>query len=151
MAVREYFRIKAGKIINRVVADDQFVTSASPFYDAIVKCDETNSNFEIDDLYVAGAFGKRPLRVARGLCLFHKQAFREKFTFAELTRIDSGDVDPSLTAIQRAQMRSILKNFDVMDLVDIQGPDVIDMVDRVRDMGLLTTERAAEILAPPME
>ena len=78
--------------------------------------------------------------------VFTKYQFRSRFTLAELVATDNFASSSTLTDIQKATLNTITKNFDAADSIDITNSATIQGVEYLVSAGLLTQDRATEIL-----
>lgn len=78
--------------------------------------------------------------------VFTKYQFRSRFTLAELVAIDNFASSSTLTDVQKATLNTITKNFDVAESIDITNSATIQGVEYLVTAGLLTQDRATEIL-----
>ena len=78
--------------------------------------------------------------------VFTKYQFRSRFTLAELVAIDNFASSTTLSDVHKATLNTITKNFDVADSIDITNSATIQGVEYLVTAGLLTQDRATEIL-----
>ena len=78
--------------------------------------------------------------------VFTKYQFRSRFTLAELVATDNFATSSTLTDVQKATLNTITKNFDVAESIDITNSATIQGVEYLVSAGLLTQDRATEIL-----
>ena len=78
--------------------------------------------------------------------VFTKYQFRSRFTLAELVATDNFATSSTLTDVQKATLNTITKNFDLADNIDITNSATIQGVEYLVSAGLLTQDRATEIL-----
>lgn len=76
-----------------------------------------------------------------------KFQFRSLFTFAELVAVDNFAANANLTADQKATLTTIMANFAAAEDITLSDPATQQGVDYLATSGLITTERAAAILA----
>ena len=75
-----------------------------------------------------------------------KYQFRSRFTLAELVAMDNFASSSTLTDVQKATLNTITKNFDLADNIDITNSATIQGVEYLVSAGILTQDRATEIL-----
>lgn len=75
-----------------------------------------------------------------------KYQFRSRFTLAELVATDNFATSSTLTDVQKATLNTITKNFDAAESIDITNSATIQGVEYLVSAGLLTQDRATEIL-----
>ncbi len=80
--------------------------------------------------------------------VFTKFQFRSRFTLQELVAIDNAGANPDLTAEQKGTLNTIGKNFEVASEIDLTHAQTIQGVGYLASVGLLTQERATQILTP---
>ena len=80
--------------------------------------------------------------------VFTKFGFRSRFTFSELVAVDNFADNSTLTADQKAALTTITKSFDAAQEIDITNQATIQGVNYLATCGLITAERAAQILDP---
>jgi hypothetical protein len=102
---------------------------------------------------VLGVFGdKKPEDVLPSPTISNtkltKFQFRSKFTLQELVAIDNADTNGDLSVSQKATLNTIGKNFVVAEDIDLAHPQTIQGIQYLASVGLLTPERATEILTP---
>ena len=78
--------------------------------------------------------------------VFTKYQFRSRFTLAELVAMDNFASSSTLTDVQKATLNTITKNFDLADNIDITNSATIQGVEYLVSAGILTQDRATEIL-----
>ena len=80
-----------------------------------------------------------------------KYQFRKLFTFTERVNIDNFAMNPNLSDQSKAALSTILKDLDVSGEVQLDLPDVSAGIQFLEQVGLLSTGRAAQIIAntPP--
>ena len=78
--------------------------------------------------------------------VFTKYQFRSRFTLAELVAMDNFATSSTLTDVQKATLNTITKNFDLADNIDITNSATIQGVEYLVSAGILTQDRATEIL-----
>lgn len=78
--------------------------------------------------------------------VFTKYQFRSRFTLAELVATDNFATSSTLTDVQKATLNTITKNFDAADSIDITNSATIQGVEYLVTVGILTQDRATEIL-----
>jgi hypothetical protein len=74
-------------------------------------------------------------------------AFRRRFTLAERIAIDNAPDSGMLPAEVAAALRTMAKDMELAQEINLNDEDVIAGVQFLVQLGLLTTARAAEILA----
>lgn len=77
---------------------------------------------------------------------FTRTDFRALFTLDELIACDNYELQP-LPDLAKAQMRTIVKSFELSDRIDVDNPQVIQAMGAIESFGLIAPGRAAEILA----
>ena len=84
-----------------------------------------------------------------------KLAFRNRFTTAEKIALEMASLDDVTASMairqQKAALRVYLKDLDNASFVDLDRADTIAGVNSLATMGLLTNERASEILNAPIQ
>lgn len=79
--------------------------------------------------------------------IMSKLEFRRRFTQDELVRMDNPELFiQGLTDIQRAAIRTMQRNFDLAEYIDLDDPLVVDGLQLMVSHGLLTPSRFNEIL-----
>ena len=80
-----------------------------------------------------------------------KYQFRQLFTLAERVAIDNSALNTSIPAAYKAILVTVLKDLELSEIVNLDLPAVISGVGLLQQLGLLTAERAAQVLAnePP--
>lgn len=73
-----------------------------------------------------------------------KLAFRQRFTFAERVAIETA-------AETDASVRVMLKDQEAATFIDLSRQDTIDGVNALASGGLITAQRASEILTNPIQ
>jgi len=76
-----------------------------------------------------------------------KFAFRSLFTLAEQIAIDNHASNTALTADQQATVTTLLVNFSIADTITLTDPMTVMGVNYIASLGLITSDRAAAILA----
>jgi hypothetical protein len=76
-----------------------------------------------------------------------KFEFRQLFTLAERIQIDNAGSNMSLTPQARGAVVTLLKDLEVSGVVDLDLPQLVRGVQFLVTIGLLTANRAAQILA----
>lgn len=74
-------------------------------------------------------------------------AFRRLFQLNERIAFDNFEENPALTAEQKQTLRSISKDFEMAQEIDLKDPDVIGGLQFIESCGILGAGRAAEVLA----
>ena len=80
--------------------------------------------------------------------IYSKFGFRSRFTLQELVGIDNAGANPTLTPEQKGTLNTIGKNFEVASEIDLTHAQTIQGVEYLASVGLLTQERATQILTP---
>ena len=129
----------------------------------VISCEEENANIfpdyiRVDNLtpqpgigwsYSDGTFTPPPpAPPPPPQTVFTKFQFRSRFTLQELVGIDNAGANPTLTPEQKEILNTIGKNFEVAADVDLTHPQTIQGVEYLASVGLLTQERATQILTP---
>lgn len=73
-----------------------------------------------------------------------KLAFRQRFTFAERVALETA-------ATSDANVRVMLKDQEAATFIDLSRQDTIDGVNALASAGLITAQRASEILTNPIQ
>lgn len=81
-----------------------------------------------------------------------KFQFRKLFTLAERTTIDNIQYNPNFSNSVKAVVNTILRDLEVSGEVDLHLVDVVQGVNFLKQIGILTDVRCARILAnlPPL-
>jgi len=79
---------------------------------------------------------------------FSTQGFRARYTKDELITVDNYADFPGISDSDRQLMLSIQTSIMSASIIDITAQNVIDAVNDEARIGLITTQRAAEILDP---
>ena len=118
---------------NTVVADADFIAAVYP-----------------DAKLVPVAQPQAPAQLARITCL----AFRRRFTVTERTLLELSAIDdPAAPAAQRkeqAALRVYLADLGAASFVDLQDASTVAGVQALAQAGILSSDRAAEILTAPV-
>jgi hypothetical protein len=81
-------------------------------------------------------------------------AFRNRFTVNEKIMMDLASIDdPTKTMNERqisAAIRVILRDCDCASFIDLSRPDIVSGLELMKSVGILTPERANEILTKPV-
>ena len=77
---------------------------------------------------------------------FSRMEFRKLFTLAELLVIDNCEFSDSLTIEQKSIMATIKKNLEMVERIKLSDNDTVFGIDYLVSLGLLTQERANDIL-----
>ena len=78
-----------------------------------------------------------------------KYAFRKRFTLDELMKFDNPELFvPDMTPEQKAMARTLLKSFELANDIDLTDQNLIYGLSLMVSLGLLTSERKAQILDP---
>ncbi|MGC8807879.1 MAG: hypothetical protein ACP5QB_10125 [Thiomonas sp.] len=124
--------IKNGQVVNTIEADLAWARQAFP--DATVEPDTSVANYDPPP----GQAKRPPLS---------KLEFRRLFTPEELVRFDNPEMFiSSLTDAQRAQIRTMQRNFELATYIDLDDPLVAQGLQAMVQYGLLTEARKNEIL-----
>ena len=73
--------------------------------------------------------------------------FRQLWTFDERLLMDSPEIADGLTPIQRATVKTLMRDLTAASVVQLDHPQVIAGVRAVARLGLISEARAAQILA----
>jgi len=103
---------------------------------------------EIGWSYSNGTFTPPPAPPPPPQTVFTKFEFRSRFTLQELVGIDNAGANPTLTPEQKEILNTIGKNFEVASEIDLTHAQTIQGVGYLASVGLLTQERATQILTP---
>lgn len=78
-----------------------------------------------------------------------KLAFRRRFTLAERIALDAAreGLNPALPAEAVSALRTMQKDLDLAEDINLDDADVVAGLAFVQSLGLITAERAAEVLA----
>lgn len=82
--------------------------------------------------------------------VFTKFGFRSRFTLDELVGVDNFASNSSLSDQQKAMLNTITKSFDAAESIDLTNQATIQGVNYLATCGLITAERAAQILDPAL-
>jgi hypothetical protein len=137
-------QLQDNTVINVVLCDEQY-TYEFPGY---IRVDNLKPEPGIGWTYSNGTFTPPPPTTPPPVTVFTKFQFRSKFTLPELLSIDNSGFNPVLDATTKATLNTIQKNFDAAENIDITNPATIQGIQYLVSVGLLTTERATEILTP---
>lgn len=137
-------KIENEEVANIIVCDEQF----SHEFPGYLRIDDINPQPGPGWKYSNGTFTPPLPPVPTPPTVYSKFGFRSRFTLSELVVIDNSFVNPSLTDEQKATLNTIGKNFEVADEIDLAHPATIAGIQYLTSIGLLTPERATEILTP---
>jgi hypothetical protein len=139
--------IQDNKVVNTVVSDENCIHELGPDYIVI---DDITPQPSIGWSYENGVFTAPPPTPPPPppppQTVFTKYQFRSRFTLAELVATDNFASSSTLTDVQKATLNTITKNFDVADSIDVTNSATIQGVEYLVTAGLLTQDRATEIL-----
>ena len=144
-----YASINNGVVTNTFIGTESFVNS---YYPDAIRIDTLQEVPSIGWTYENGLF-YAPIPptppTPEPKSWYTKLEFRTKFTLEELVGIDNFMLSPTLTNQQKATINSIIKTFDSSgDSVYLLSDLTIFGVNYLVDCGLLTQQRATEILTP---
>ena len=136
------------QITNGVITNifDCLDVDQSHFPDAI-RVDDITPQPAIGWTYENGVFAPPAAPPVLVKTVYSPYGFRSLFTLAELVSIDGYQTSTILTTEQKAVLFTITKNFDSATEIDIQNPNTIQSVDYLANIGLITRERAGQILS----
>lgn len=150
----DYALIKNGKVVNVIVADQEFIDSIQSEYDHIEAIDtiwEQQQGVWIDWSWDATngftAPPKDPEPVVDLGRKITKLAFMTRFTDAEAMAIDLASQGTTLSA---AAMRRYQSKVNAATFIDLDRQDTRDGVIALESLGLLTAGRALQILDTPV-
>ena len=127
--------IRNNKIENIIVAELDWAQSAFP--DALV----LEATTEVLEQY--------EFRPSAPTTKMSKYAFRKRFTLDELMKFDNPELFvPDMTPEQKAMARTMLKSFELANDIDLTDQNLIYGLSLMVSLGLLTSERKAQILDP---
>jgi hypothetical protein len=92
----------------------------------------------------APALGQDPPESPR---VISKLEFRRRFTMAERVAIDNSPDSPAVAAQYRPALRTILKDFELAEYINLDDPLLGDSLAFFAGAGLLSADRIPEILA----
>ncbi len=99
---------------------------------------EYTGDLALDD-YVPGQGGLERI--------LSKLAFRRLFTFEERLAFDNFETSSTLTDEQKQYLRTLTKDFELADEIDMADPDTASGLAYLESCGILDAGRAAQILA----
>jgi phage pi2 protein 07 len=144
MSLNNYALIKNGIVYNIVVSETNYVNPDSDYTVLLPQ----NSTVGIGWEYIEGDFIEPiSLDVVQKKKIFTKFEFRSLFTIEELIFLDNSDINENLSIQEKMTLKTILKNFDAASIIDIENPATIFGINYLKDIGLLSEERAEEILS----
>ena len=130
-------------VTNMIVADDSYNPPDS------IEITESTGTPNIGWSYVNGVFTPPPPPPPPPpKTVFTKFEFRSRFTFNELVAVDNFAANGALTADQKAALTTITKNFDAAGSIDLTNQTTIQGVDYLATAGIITADRAKQILTP---
>lgn len=98
-----------------------------------------------DGQFVAGEFEPEPPPLKTTLS---KYQFRRRFTLDELVKFDNPELFVQMTPQQQAIARTLTRSFDAATEIDLLDEQLQYGIQLMVQWGLLTSERAAQILDP---
>ena len=131
-------------VTNIIVADDDFSPQNS------IEVTENTGTPNIGWTFADGVFSAPappPPPPPTTKTVFTKFEFRSRFTFAELVAVDNYATSSTLTDQQKATLNTVIKNFDSAQDVDVTHASTIQGVEYLVQCNLITSQRAAIILA----
>jgi hypothetical protein len=135
-------------VTNMIVTDDNDNNYNPNPPDSIEITDSTGTP-NIGWLYENGVFvAPPPPPPPPPKTTFTKFGFRSRFTSDELLAVDNFANNSTLTAEQKAALTTITKNFDAAQNIDLTNAATIQGVDYLATAGLITADRANQILTP---
>lgn len=139
-----HYAIINDNIVGTVIDADENTTILSN----MIRIDQLDSVPGIGWSYENGVFtAPPPPPPPPPQTMFTKYQFRSRFTLAELVATDNFATSSTLTDVQKATLNTITKNFDVAEsTIDITNSATIQGVEYLVTVGLLTQDRATEIL-----
>lgn len=73
--------------------------------------------------------------------------FRKRFTLQELIGMDNADLNQNIPSQTKAALKTMLKNFEAAEYIDLDNADVATGLATLEQVGLIAAGRAAQILA----
>ena len=148
--MNEYAVITSGYVTDILVADQSFIDE---FYPGSPQIDQLNPKPGIGWAYDGANFTppstSPPVTVApQPPTVFDTQGFRARYTLDELIATDNYAQWPGISTADAQQMLTIKQSFATASQIDITAQNVIDSVNFEASLGMITTQRAAEILDP---
>ena len=138
-------QIENNKVLNTVLCDENYAYE----FPGYIRVDNLSPQPGPEWTYSNGTFTPPPpAPPPPPQTVFTKFQFRSRFTLQELVGIDNAGANPTLTPEQKEILNTIGKNFEVATDVDLTHPQTIQGVQYLASVGLLTPQRAAEILTP---
>lgn len=128
------------------VGDDAFATAAYP---GSVRIDNLNPVPGIGWAYLNGTF-TAPAQTAPATTsspIFRRTDFLRLLTDAEIQTILNYSSSTTLTAPQKLAVSEFVEYFRDADMVDVTSPTTVSGINLLAALGLLTSARAAAILA----
>ena len=138
-------QIENNKVLNTVLCDENYAYE----FPGYIRVDNLSPQPGPEWTYSNGTFTPPPpAPPPPPQTVFTKFEFRSRFTLQELVGIDNAGANPTLTPEQKEILNTIGKNFEVAADVDLTHPQTIQGVEYLASVGLLTQERATQILTP---
>lgn len=138
--------IQDNLVFNTILCDENYLYQITSEY---VIIDDITPKPSIGWSYVNGVFTPPPPPPPPPpQTVFTKFEFRTRFTLNELIGVDNFATNSTLTAEQKATLNTITKNFDAAQTIDLTNTATIQGVDYLATVGLLTSDRAKQILTP---
>lgn len=152
----QYALIRANKVENVIVADQDFIQQIQADYDHIEPLDtliEQGLGVGMGWEYINGEFiapVMTPVEIpqAQPTTKITQLAFLNRFTDAEAIAIDLASQG---TTVEAAAMRRYQKKVDAATHIDLSRQDTRDGVLALESIGLLAAGRATEILDAPIQ
>jgi hypothetical protein len=152
----QYALIKSGKVVNTIVAEQDFITSITVEYDHIEAIDTLHEQglgvgvgWDWDGEFHAPVLvpvdPPEPIVQSRHIT---QLAFMTRFTDAEAIALDLASIGATVEA---ASMRRYLDKVKVAKHIDLDRADTRAGVQMLETIGLLAAGRALQILDTPIE
>jgi len=138
--IRKLAEVQNGVVVNTIIVDET-VQLGPEFIDI----DNINPQPGIGWTYTDNTFtyAEAPIPPSPPMTKYH---FRSRFTLAKLVALDNFASSTTLSDVHKATLNTITKNFDAADSIDITNSATIQGVEYLVTAGLLTQDRATEIL-----
>jgi hypothetical protein len=142
-----YAAIDNNVVTNIYVADDSSVVP-----DGHVRIDNLDLKPGVGFSYQNGTFvAPPPPPPPPGKSVYTQFQFRSLFTLSELIACDNFASSSTLTQEQKSTLNTIIQNFSCAQSIDVKNQSTIYGVQYLASVGLLTTDRAVQILTPGAE
>jgi len=141
---KRFAQVQNNIITNIIMVDDDFIDASGIM---LTETQPANIGWEVVNGSIK--FPESPVVVEPPpppQTVFTKYQFRSRFTLAELVAIDNFASSTTLSDVHKATLNTITKNFDVADSIDVTNSATIQGVEYLVTAGLLTQDRATEIL-----